>query len=78
MKFKLEIVIFVQFLFCFRSGGSVFGLGSIDVWGHHFRSTCIASSCKYMINNECIKLEEVEYGLLWFQDPTIYTDLRIS
>ena len=34
--------------------------GSFVVWGHNFRSTFIASSCKYMINNECIKGEEVK------------------
>ena len=31
-----------------------------SVWGHHFRSTFIASKYNYMINNECIKGEEVE------------------
>ena len=44
---------------CFQPGSSVFGHGLFVVRGHHFRSTFIASCCKYMINNECIKGEEV-------------------
>ena len=35
-----------------------------------FRSTFIASSCKYMVNNECIKGEEVEYRYSLGLDPT--------
>ena len=66
-KFKLEIDILVQFLSCFRPGGCDLCNGSFVVWGHHFRSTFIASRCKYMINNECNKGEEVDT-----------TDLRIS
>ena len=34
--------------------------GSFDVWGHHFRSTFIASRYKYMINNEKRREEEDE------------------
>ena len=49
-----------NFFSCFRQGGSVFGHGSFVVWGHHFRRTFIAFCCKYMINNECVKGEEVE------------------
>ena len=59
-KFKLEIVILLQFLRCFRPGGCAFGHGSFVVWGHHFRSTFIASGYKYILNKECIKGEEVE------------------
>jgi len=59
-KFKLEIVIIGQFLSCFRPGGCVFGHGSFVVWGHHFRSTFIASTDKYIINNEEKRGEEDE------------------
>ena len=59
-KFKLEIVILVQFLSCFRPGGCVFGHVSFVVWGHHFRSTFTASRYNYMINIECVKEKEVE------------------
>ena len=59
-KFKLEIVIISQFLSCFRPGGCVFGHGSFVVWGHHFRSTFIASTDKYIINNEEKRGEEDE------------------
>ena len=36
------------------------GHGSFVFWGHHFRGTVIASSCRFMISNECIKGEDNE------------------
>ena len=68
-KFKLEIVIIVQFLSCFWPGGCVFGLGSFVVWGHHLRSTFIASRYNYMLNNK-YKRGGSWVGHLWFQDLT--------
>ena len=55
-KFKLESVILVEFLQTISDQEAVFPTS----WGHHFRSTFIASRYNYMIYNECIKGEEVE------------------
>ena len=46
-------------LFLIRRG-CVYGNGSFVFWGHHFRSTFIASRYKFIINNEERRGEEDE------------------